>query len=135
MKQQLLNELQHETFAALSPSSVHGIGVVAIQKIPKGTRNIFSTSPIQWELLSFNEVEQLPVHSKYLVENFCLFSDTHYYVPQQGFKVMDLCYYLNHSDIPNLISVNEGEYFEAIVDIEPGTELVIDYGTLVDSDE
>ncbi len=135
MKQDLINELQHETYAALAPSSLHGIGVVAIKKIPKGTRNIFSISPINWELLSFEEVEQLPVHSKYLVENFCLFNDTHYYVPQQGFKVMDLCYYLNHSDTPNLVSINEGEFFEAICDIEVGTELLIDYGTLVNSDE
>jgi SET domain-containing protein len=43
--------------------------------------------------------------------------------------------YLNHSDQPNLISVNDGEFFEAIRDIEAGEELLIDYGTIVDSEE
>ena len=41
-KQELLNELQQETYVALKPSAVHGIGVFAIRDIPKGCRTIFS---------------------------------------------------------------------------------------------
>jgi SET domain-containing protein len=43
--------------------------------------------------------------------------------------------FLNHSDQPNLMSVNDGEYFEAIRDIGSGEELFVDYGTIVDADE
>jgi SET domain-containing protein len=49
--------------------------------------------------------------------------------------MFDLAVYLNHSDQPNLISINDGEFFEAIRDISPGEELLIDYGTIVDSEE
>jgi SET domain-containing protein len=46
---------------------------------------------------------------------------------------MDLVNFLNHSDTPNIISINDGEFFEAIQDIKKGEELVIDYGEIVDS--
>jgi SET domain-containing protein len=49
--------------------------------------------------------------------------------------MMDLAVYLNHSDSPNLISINDGEYFEATRDIQSGEELLIDYGTIVDGEE
>jgi SET domain-containing protein len=48
---------------------------------------------------------------------------------------VDLVIYLNHSNTPNVISINEGEFFEAIRDISAGEELLVDYGTLVDCDE
>jgi SET domain-containing protein len=56
-------------------------------------------------------------------------------VPDYGFKLVDLVIYLNHSDTPNVISVNDGEFFEAICDIKAGEELLVDYGTIVDSKE
>ena len=82
-----------------------------------------------------SEVEALPAHSRYLVETYCLFDDDFYWVPEYGFKLMDVSLYLNHSDKPNIISINDGEYFETLRYIEPGEELLIDYGTIVESDE
>ncbi len=82
-----------------------------------------------------SEIDALPEHSRKLVETYCLFDDTHYWVPEYGFKVMDVSVYLNHSDQPNIISVNDGEFFETLRDIEEGEELLIDYGTLVESEE
>ena len=43
---------------------------------------------------------------------------------------MDLAFYLNHSDTPNMVSVDDGAYFEAVRDIANGEELFIDYGTI-----
>lgn len=131
-KEALLSELQHDTKIALRPSRVHGIGVFAICDIPKGCRTIFSRGVGGWVRLSFAEVEQLPPHSRSLVETYCLYDDTHYFVPDYGFKVMDLALYLNHSDTPNIISVNEGEYFEALRDIRAGEELLVNYGTIAE---
>ncbi|MBK6772367.1 MAG: SET domain-containing protein-lysine N-methyltransferase [Ignavibacteria bacterium] len=45
---------------------------------------------------------------------------------------MDIALFLNHSDTPNIISINDGDYFEAIRDIKAGEELVIDYAGIVD---
>ncbi len=81
------------------------------------------------------EVDALPIHSKKLVENYCLFDEEFYWIPEYGFKLMDISVYLNHSDQPNIISINDGEYFETIRDIEEGEELLIDYGTIVTCEE
>jgi len=134
-KQQLLHELAHDTHATLKPSALHGIGVFAIRDIPAGTSTIFSKEKGDWITVSRQEVDALPQHAKELVENHCLYDDNHYFLPGYGFKMMDLAVYLNHSDSPNLISINDGEYFEATRYIQSGEELLIDYGTIVDGEE
>jgi SET domain-containing protein len=134
-KIKLLQELTSNTFITLQPSTIHGIGVFAITKIPKGCTSIFSKEEGEWVEVSFKEVEQLPQHAQALIENFCLFDEEKYFVPAKGFKAIDLSLFLNHSNEPNLISVNEGTYFETLRDIETGEELFIDYGTIVNSKE
>ncbi len=134
-KEALLKDLMHDTFVMIKPSPLHGIGVFAIRDIPKGTRNIFSQGVGEWIKLTIAEVEALPKHSKDLVENHCLFDEDVYYVPDYGFKLVDLVIYLNHADTPNVVSINDGEFFEAIIDIKAGEELLVDYGTIVDSEE
>jgi len=134
-KEKLLSELKHQTYIRLLPSNTHGIGVFAIQDIPKGCRDMFMDEEGDWIKLTFAEVKELPDPSKKLIENFCLFDETDYFVPIEGFKKMDLSLYLNHSDQPNLISIDDGRYFETTRDIKSGEELFIDYGTIVDSNE
>ena len=134
-KEALLNELANTTYVMIKPSPLHGIGVFAIRDIPKGTSNIFSKGVGDWIKVSKEEVDALPQHSKDLVENHCLFDEDHYFIPDYGFKLVDLVIYLNHSETPNVISLNDGEEFEAIRDIAIGEELLVDYGTIVECDE
>lgn len=134
-KEELLQELSQATYVRLQPSTVHGIGVFAMRDIQKGCRDIFSSHSAQWHKISMREVEQLPEHSRNLIETYCLYDEEHYFVPEYGFKVMDMVSYLNHSPRPNIISINEGEFFEAIEDIAAGTELLINYGDIVEDIE
>lgn len=131
-KEALLHELQHHTFVRLKPSPVAGIGVFAVTDIKKGQRGIFSNDKSEWIKFTKAEIASLPQHSRDIVENFCLYDEDHYYVPEYGFKMIDLVVFLNHSDHPNIISINEGEDFEALEDIKAGSELFIDYGEIVD---
>lgn len=128
----LMNELLTNTFVMLKPSPVQGIGVFAITDIKKGQRNIFSNDTSEWIKISKEEIATLPEHSKAVVENYCLYDEGNYYVPEYGFKMVDLVIFLNHADEPNIVSINEGEDFEALTDITAGTELFIDYGKIVD---
>ncbi len=134
MKEQLLNELINNTFVALRPSPVAGIGVFALRDIEKGCRAMFSKPDKndKWVTISRKEVDALPDHAKHLVENFCLYDEVNYFVPDHGFKKIDLSLFLNHSDTPNLTSVEEGNYFEATRDIKSGEELFLDYGEIVE---
>ena len=134
-KEALLKDLQKDTYVMIKPSPLHGIGVFAIRDIPKGTKDLFSQGVGEWIKLTVAEVEALPKHSKDLVENHCLFDEDYYYVPDYGFKLVDLVIYLNHSDKPNVISINDGEFFEATRDIAEGEELLVDYGTIVACEE
>ena len=134
-KEALLKELAASTYVMIKPSPLHGIGVFAIRDIPKGTKNIFSKGVGDWIKVSKEEVDALPQHSKDLIENHCLFDEDFYFIPDYGFKLVDLVIYLNHSETPNVISLNDGEEFEAIRDIANGEELLVDYGTIVESEE
>ncbi|MEO5684354.1 MAG: SET domain-containing protein-lysine N-methyltransferase [Chitinophagaceae bacterium] len=134
-KEALLAQLKDDTYVMLKPSGIHGIGVFAIRPIPKGCRSIFSKGAGEWIKLPIADVELLPAHAKDLVETYCLFDETHYYVPDYGFKLMDLVNYLNHSLQPNIVSINDGDDFEAITDIAPGEELLVNYGHIVDGME
>ena len=131
-KEQLLKELRQQIYITIKSSPVHGIGVFAIADIPKGCREMFSRNVGEWIKLPVTEVESLPEHSRNLVETYCLFDTDHYYVPDYGFKVMDLVNYLNHSSSPNIISIKDGEEFEALRDIKAGEELFVDYHYLAE---
>src|SRR6478609_4300361 len=134
-KEELLKELSGNTWVMIRPSPIEGIGVFAMRDIEKGCRSMFSKANEneKWIEVSKAEVEALPPHAKALLENYCLYDEENYFVPDYGFKKMDLVNFLNHSDTPNIISINDGEFFEAIQDIKKGEELVIDYGEIVDS--
>ena len=136
-KKELLAELAGNTWVMIRPSPIEGIGVFALQNIPKGCRSMFSKADEaeQWIPISKAEVENLPAHAKALIENYCLYDEFSYFVPDYGFKKMDLVNFLNHSETPNIISINDGDFFEAIRDIKQGEELFIDYGEIVDEDE
>ncbi len=135
-KEELLRELAGNTWVMIKPSTIEGIGVFALQDIPKGCREMFSKTNEheQWITVSRKEVDNLPAHTKALIENYCLYDEENYFVPDYGFKKMDLVNFLNHANEPNLISINDGEFFEAIRDIKKGEELFIDYGQIVDGE-
>ena len=132
--EQLLHELANNTWVMIKPSGIHGIGVFAVRDIPKGCREIFSSEMGEWSTVPRNEVDALPQHARDIVQNYCLYDNENYFVPAQGFKTMDLSLFLNHSDTPNIISVNDGEYFETIREIKNGEELFVDYGDIVEGE-
>jgi len=134
-REELLKELSEETFITLKPSPVHGIGVFALRDIPKGCKTLFSRNVGEWIRVPISDIDQLPDQTRNMVETYCLYDETHYYLPDYGFKVMDLVNYLNHSSTPNVISVNDGEYFESLREIKEGEELLVNYGEIVDTKE
>lgn len=129
-KAELLRELIDNTYVILRPSPVAGIGVFALRDIPKGCRDMFSAPDPKdkWITLPKTEVEKLPESIQFLIGNYCLFDDHNYFVPDHGFKKVDLCLFLNHNDEPNVKSINDGDYFEAVRDIKEGEELFLYYG-------
>lgn len=135
-KDELLKELALHSYVMIKPSSIAGVGVFALRDIPRGCRDMFSKPDKndRWITFSKNEVESMPDHARVLVENYCLFDEQNYFIPDYGFKKIDVSLFLNHSDSPNIKSIDEGEYFESIRDIKAGEELFLDYGEIVDGE-
>ncbi|MDE3253320.1 MAG: SET domain-containing protein [Bacteroidota bacterium] len=134
-KETLLQELREETYVCLQSSPVHGIGVFAIRDIPKGCRSIFSKPTGGWIRISMEEVASLPEHSRTFIETYYLYDEENYFIPDHGCKIMDMASYLNHSNTPNLVSVEEGNYFETTREIACGEELFINYASVVEGVE
>ena len=132
-KAELLAELSNNTYVMLRPSPIEGVGVFAVRDIPKGCRDMFSKPDVndEWITVPKNEVDNLPPHAQFIVGNYCLYDDDNYFIPGSGFKKIDISLFLNHADIANVISINDGDYFEAVRDIKAGEELVVDYGEIV----
>jgi len=135
-KAELLAELINNTFVMLKPSPIEGVGVFAIRDIPKGCRDMFSKPNVndKWITVTKIDIETLPPHAQFIVGNYCLYDDENYFIPDEGFKKIDVALFINHSDTPNIISIDDGDYFEAIRDIKEGEELVIDYGEIVEGE-
>lgn len=135
-KQELLHELSGNTWVMLRPSAIEGVGVFAIRDIPKGCRDMFGKPDAagEWITVPKKEIETLPAHAQFIVGNYCLYDEDNYFLPAHGFKKMDVSLFLNHSDSPNIISINDGDFFETIRDIKQGEELLIDYGGIVDGE-
>ncbi len=129
----ILRELREHTWVMLRPSALAGVGVFAVRDIPKGCRAMFTPPSTDDDFVPVAraDIDALPAHAKVLVENYCLYDADWYYVPRDGFTKMDLVHFLNHSETPNVLSIDDGNYFETTRDISAGEELLVDYGDLV----
>ncbi len=110
----------------------HGVGVIAIRSIPRGTDPFKNCDPfgdvIEIPEAAF-EKSDAPEEAKQIVRDFCALQNGVYFVPDYGIDAIDKSYFVNHSRTPNLTTKDDGESFVTTRDIEPGEELTADYRT------
>ncbi|HEX7089168.1 MAG TPA: SET domain-containing protein-lysine N-methyltransferase [Longimicrobiales bacterium] len=109
-------------------SRIHGKGVFATRRIPKGTRLIeYKGERISWEEADRRYDDSIQPHHTFL---FAVDDDV---VIDAGVRGND-ARWINHSCDPNCEAVDEdGRIFiETIRDIEPGEELTYDYSYILD---
>ena len=108
----------------------HGVGVIAIRTIPKGTDPLKNADPMG-DVLKIPKAEldafDAPEGAKNMVRDFCALQDGVYFVPNYGIDAITKNYYLNHSKTPNLVTKDKGETFITVRDILEGEELTADY--------
>src|SRR3569832_46809 len=95
-KKQILKSLA-DTYSRLAVTE-HGVGVVAIRRIPKGTDPFLNCDPFgtvvripKAEL----EASDAPEEAKQMIRDFCALQDDVYHVPSYGIDAIDKSYYLN----------------------------------------
>ena len=127
-KAELLTHLRERVFVRIGLSRIHGFGIVAIRDIPCHTDPFLDIRPVNWIKVTEQELGGLDDAVTAYVKDLCVFKDGSYLVPDYGFNGLDISWYLNHSDEPNLFVV-EGYLFKTIRQVYAGEELTVDYNT------
>lgn len=118
----------------LKPTPLGGIGVFATHSIHKGT--VICTYSFRIRVLKTETIprELLP---------YCFYLNNKECLCPERFDRMELAWYINHSDIPNIgkdtvvfdieeLSSLKPRYYFALRDIEEGEEILINYGDLTE---
>ena len=141
-KERLLRHWRTRTYPRLGVSKISGVGVLAAQRIPAGT-NPFPTHSRRHDStmqLTPQDVAGLPAHVRKCVHDFFL-ADEHgtFHVAKKALSELDVSFYLNHSETPNVklnyTSAGQNGFvpFETLCAIESGEELSFNYNTGIPS--
>jgi len=133
-KNKLLNHLKNDIYCRVGVSKVNGVGVIAIKDIPKGTKPFTTLSKEKDKIiiLSKDDVKDInPDVRKILTDFFGLEKRDDYHVLASGPNNLNISFYMNHSDKPNMdmIADNKNYYYSFITnrEIKKGEELFINY--------
>jgi len=126
LKKDILERIKN-TYCRLKASSTHGVGVFAVRDIPENI-NPFSGFPDQqWQRFSLNELKEIDQNIMEMIDDFfVLEKDDTVNIPEYGLNGMDVSFFVNHSDNPNLIT-REGRHFFTARKIKKGEELTVGY--------
>lgn len=134
----LLENLQNKTFCDLGVSKVHGVGVFAIKDIPEKTNPFLKSNMLSFDkcyLFSGEEMaENLSEEIILLIKKFQFpDSDGCYPIPANGMNSVNLSFYVNHSDTPNMVGAVDYTAKTSLYslfstrEIKVGEELFLDY--------
>jgi SET domain-containing protein len=136
-QKELLKNLA-ETSCRLGKSKIQGIGVLAIKNIKKGSNPFKYTSGecIKYKITPLTKTDlkkaKIDKNVMKMIDDFIHPLEGIYYIPHDGLNSMDITFFLNHSDKPNVkwVEGDDGcDYgtFVTIKNIKEGDELTIDY--------
>jgi SET domain-containing protein len=102
------------------PSSIEGVGLFAIERIPQGTK-MFISEQLPTDFIAAEEFDTLTDNQKALIlERFPVYKETGFMHPHSDY----LLSFVNHAEDGNYRPV----YDVATRDIEAGEEITFDYG-------
>ena len=121
------------TKARLERAENHGVGLFCVQPIMAG-ENIFEHErPLQSVDISAAEVGNLPIPIQEMIKDYFVPTETGAYpILDTGLNDLNITFYMNHSDQPNMMLHDGGEgdgyaKFIALRDISVGEELTYTY--------
>tara|TARA_Y100000114_G_scaffold14195_1_gene11498 strand:+ start:719 stop:1120 length:402 start_codon:yes stop_codon:yes gene_type:complete len=126
--------LLSNTFAKLAPSNIHGIGLFSIRDIPFGQK-LFEQilDDDDYIFLKNKDLEVFDVEIQNLIKSLYILEEKGVWVQRTGLNHLDYSYYINHSDEPNLIYIQNKNYYLPKRNIKKGEELTYDYNEVQDS--
>jgi len=118
-------------YARIGRSRIHGVGVLAIRDIPRGTR-LFRGEDERVVWVRLTRIRRLPVELRRLYTDFGMAWGQRIGVPRT-LNMLSVGWYLNHSARPNTRCDEDGRFY-ALRRIRKGEELTADYRTFSDDD-
>ena len=129
IKQKIIDNLKN-TYCRLKPSKIEGVGIFAVRDIPKGINPFNGTKKQNWHKFHISELKSLNKELMPLIDSFfVIHKDGNVYISDSCLNGMDISYYLNNSDKPNIKTIDDGENFKTLRKIKKGEELTVSYAT------
>lgn len=125
-KRTLLANLR-KVYCRVQRSELHGVGVFAIRRIPKGINPFEPPIPLQLAHVSKEEIKGLPVGVKDMIRQYAVNQNGHYVLATFGFNLLELEYFVNHSTKANLVFDEDLGCYRTARVIARGEELTGDY--------
>lgn len=117
------------TYCRLMASSIAGVGVFAIRDIPKGINPFKCIKELQYFQFNLDDFGKLDKEVYKMVDDFFVIEkDKTLTVPENGLNCMDISFFVNHSDKPNMVT-EEGRYFITSRKVKKGEEMTVGYDT------
>ncbi|MFH1192984.1 MAG: SET domain-containing protein [Candidatus Jorgensenbacteria bacterium] len=128
-KKSVLKKLEN-TYCKIKPSSLQGVGVFAIRDIPATIDPFKGIREQKWVEFNVSELRHLGKDIMKMIDDFCVIEkDKTVLISEYALNGMDISFFLNNSESPNLKTIDGGFSFRTLRRIKKGEELTVSYGT------
>jgi len=130
-KEQFINQLMNDVYCRIAPSFLGGCGVFAIRDIPEGVNPFKGCDDTEYKPIPLSDFpKNLNPNVFNMVKDFLVLDDEdNFWFSDKGIQGIDVSYFLNHSETPNMIADPLGENFYTNREVKAGEELFVNYST------
>lgn len=137
-KEEIIKDFENNVYCRIQPSKIQGVGVFAIRNIPKGINPFVTYTNVETIAIPVNEImenKKISDAVKEMIKDFYVIQDGKFYCDARSLNEINISYFLNHSDTPNLDvdEIDEESVFTTNRDISIGEELTSNYSMYSDS--
>ena len=119
-----------DTYCRLKPSSLHGVGVFAIRDIPANVNPFNTIKKQEWVEFNISELKYLGKEILKMIDDFYVIKKNgKVWINEEALNGMDISFFLNNSESPNLKTIDDGDTFITLRRIKKGEELTVAYCT------
>ena len=133
LKNKIINNLRNDIYCRIKRSKKQGVGVIAIKDIPKGTNPFKTLNQCKKKYIDIHkkDTKDIPKEVIKMLDDFVGSDDDEIYtIPIEGLNSINISYFMNHSNRPNIEIVNKKNdivSFKSNKKIKKGAELTINY--------
>ncbi len=126
MRKHIIESIKYESYVCLKPSFVcDGVGVFALRPIKRATILFADVVPDR-DYTTWDKLEGVDLAVIKYLKKMCNTTEDGFYL-SQTINNINLAYYVNHSNYPNVQHNREIDRYIAITDIPQGEEILCKY--------